>query len=59
MSTAPFEPVGMTAIQAMACGTPVITTAAGAERDAVVDMTTGLYATPGIRRNSPGGSGNC
>ena len=47
VSTAPFEPVGMTAIQAMACGTPVVTTAAGAERDAVVDMTTGLYARPG------------
>jgi D-inositol-3-phosphate glycosyltransferase len=47
VSTAPFEPVGMTAIQAMACGTPVITTAAGAERDAVVETTTGLYATPG------------
>jgi D-inositol-3-phosphate glycosyltransferase len=47
VSTAPFEPVGMTAIQAMACGTPVVTTAAGAERDAVVDMTTGLYAPSG------------
>ena len=47
VSAAPYEPVGMTAIAAMACGTPVVTTAAGAERDAVVDMTTGLYATAG------------
>jgi len=41
MSTS-YDPVGLTAIQAMACGTPVIASAAGAERDAVVDMTTGL-----------------
>ncbi|HTV99944.1 MAG TPA: glycosyltransferase [Streptosporangiaceae bacterium] len=55
VSTAAFEPVGMTAIQAMACGTPVVTTAAGAERDAVVDITTGLYAPPG----SPAGLAGC
>ena len=55
VSTAPFEPVGMMAIQAMACGTPVVTTAAGAERDAVVDMTTGLYAPSG----SPAGLAGC
>jgi D-inositol-3-phosphate glycosyltransferase len=47
VSSAPYEPVGMTAVQAMACGTPVVTTAAGAERDAVVDQTTGLYAPAG------------
>ena len=47
VSTAPYEPVGMTAIQAMACGTPVVAAAAGAERDAVVDMTTGLITPPG------------
>jgi D-inositol-3-phosphate glycosyltransferase len=47
VSTAPYEPVGMMAIQAMACGTPVVAAAAGAERDAVVDMTTGLVMPPG------------
>jgi len=47
VSTAPYEPVGMMALQAMACGTPVIATAAGAARDAVVDMTTGLLTPPG------------
>ena len=47
MSTTPYEPVGMLAIQAMACGTPVVTATAGAEPDAVVDMTTGLIAPPG------------
>jgi glycosyltransferase involved in cell wall biosynthesis len=47
VSTAPYEPVGMMALQAMACGTPVIATAGGAARDAVVDMTTGLLTPPG------------
>ncbi len=47
VSTAPYEPVGMTAIQAMACGTPVVAAGVGAERDAVVDMTTGLVTPPG------------
>jgi D-inositol-3-phosphate glycosyltransferase len=47
VSTAPYEPVGMMAIQAMACGTPVVVASAGAERDAVVDMTTGLVTLPG------------
>jgi glycosyltransferase involved in cell wall biosynthesis len=44
LSTARYEPVGMRALQAMACGTPVVACAAGAEQDAVVDMTTGLHA---------------
>jgi len=47
VSTASYEPVGMTAIQAMACGTPVVTCAAGAERDAVVDKITGILAPAG------------
>jgi len=47
VSTAPYEPVGLTAIQAMACGTPVVAAAPGAERDAVVDKTTGLILPPG------------
>jgi glycosyltransferase involved in cell wall biosynthesis len=47
VSTAAYEPVGLAALQAMACGTPVVACAAGAEQDAVVDMTTGLHAMPG------------
>ncbi len=46
VSMAPYEPVGMTALQAMACGTPVVAAAAGAEQDAVVDKTTGLILPP-------------
>jgi glycosyltransferase involved in cell wall biosynthesis len=42
VSSAVYEPLGMAALQAMACGTPVVTAAAGAERDAVIDATTGL-----------------
>jgi glycosyltransferase involved in cell wall biosynthesis len=45
VSTAAYEPVGIAALQAMACGTPVAAcAAAGAEHDAVVDMTTGVHA---------------
>jgi D-inositol-3-phosphate glycosyltransferase len=47
VSTAVYEPVGLTAIQAMACGTPVVACAAGAEQDAVIDMTTGVHLPPG------------
>jgi D-inositol-3-phosphate glycosyltransferase len=50
VSSAPYEPVGMTAIQAMACGTPVVAATAGAERDAVIDSTTGLLMPPGQPR---------
>lgn len=46
VSTSAYEPVGMLAVQAMASGTPVITSAVGAEQDAVVDMTTGLLTSP-------------
>jgi glycosyltransferase involved in cell wall biosynthesis len=46
VSTSAYEPLGMTAIQAMACGTPVVTSAVGAEQDAVVDLTTGLLTPP-------------
>ena len=37
----------MTVLQAMACGTPVVAAAAGAEQDAVVDKTTGLILPAG------------
>jgi glycosyltransferase involved in cell wall biosynthesis len=42
VSTAPYEPVGVVALEAMACGILVVATGAGAERDAVIDMTTGV-----------------
>lgn len=41
------EPLGVTTIRAMACGTPVIATAVGANTDAVVDGTTGVLLPPG------------
>lgn len=44
VSTAAYAPVGIAALQAMACGTPVVACAAGAEQEAVVDMTTGVHA---------------
>jgi D-inositol-3-phosphate glycosyltransferase len=46
VSTAPYEPAGLVAIEAMACGTPVVAATAGAERDAVIDSTTGLVVPP-------------
>lgn len=45
-----YEPVGVAAIQAMACGVPVVAAAAGAHNDAIVDGVTGLLVPP----DSPG-----
>lgn len=45
-----YEPSGMAAIRAMACGIPVVGAAAGAHNDAVVDGVTGLLVAP----ESPG-----
>jgi glycosyltransferase involved in cell wall biosynthesis len=42
VSAAPYDPTGLTALRAMACGTPVVGSAVGARRDAVIDGTTGL-----------------
>jgi D-inositol-3-phosphate glycosyltransferase len=42
-----YEPTGMIALDAMACGTPVITSAAGAPADAIEDGTTGILVPPG------------
>jgi glycosyltransferase involved in cell wall biosynthesis len=46
ISAASYEPSGTAAIQAMACGTPVIVPAAGGHADAVIDGTTGLLIEP-------------
>ena len=46
VSASPYEPTGLAAIQAMACGTPVIMSAVGGHRDAVIDGTTGLLVAP-------------
>jgi D-inositol-3-phosphate glycosyltransferase len=47
VDTAEYEPTGMISLNAMACGTPVVTTAAGAPADTIVDGTTGILAASG------------
>jgi D-inositol-3-phosphate glycosyltransferase len=47
VSAASYEPHGAITIAAMACGTPAAVTAVGANRDAVLDETTGLLVAPG------------
>jgi glycosyltransferase involved in cell wall biosynthesis len=42
-----YDPSGMTCVQAMACGVPVVASAIGGQLDAVVDGTTGLLVPPG------------
>jgi glycosyltransferase involved in cell wall biosynthesis len=46
VSASPYEPAGTAAIQAMACGTPVVVSAVGAHVDAVIDGVTGLLIAP-------------
>jgi glycosyltransferase involved in cell wall biosynthesis len=46
IGAAPYEPSGTAAVQAMACGTPVIVPAVGGHADAVIDGTTGLLIAP-------------
>jgi D-inositol-3-phosphate glycosyltransferase len=41
------DPAGTVALQAMACGTPVAASTAGAVGDAVIDGTTGFLVPPG------------
>ncbi|MGH3297234.1 MAG: glycosyltransferase, partial [Trebonia sp.] len=47
ISVTEYDPSGLTSIQAMACGTPVIASAVGGQVDAVVDGTTGILVPPG------------
>jgi glycosyltransferase involved in cell wall biosynthesis len=47
VSVSEYDPSGMVLVEAMACGTPVIASAAGGQVDAVVDGTTGIMVPPG------------
>jgi glycosyltransferase involved in cell wall biosynthesis len=47
ISVSDYDPSGLTALRAMACGTPVIASAVGSHVDAVVDGTTGILVPPG------------
>jgi glycosyltransferase involved in cell wall biosynthesis len=47
VSVGEYEPSAVTALQAMACGTPVIATPVGGQIDAVIDGTTGILVPPG------------
>jgi glycosyltransferase involved in cell wall biosynthesis len=47
VSISEYDPTGVLAIQAMACGTPVVASAVGGQVDAVVDGTTGILVPPG------------
>ena len=47
LSVSEYDPTGILAVQAMACGTPVIASAVGGQVDAVVDGTTGILVPPG------------
>ena len=41
-----YEPFGLTPLEAMACGVPVIASSVGAHLDSVIDGVTGLLVPP-------------
>jgi glycosyltransferase involved in cell wall biosynthesis len=47
LSTCAYEPSGVTSLEAMACGKPVVAPPTGGHVDAVVDGTTGIIIAPG------------
>jgi D-inositol-3-phosphate glycosyltransferase len=47
ISNTRYEPMGLTAIRAMACGVPVVATDVGTYSDAIIDGTTGMLVPPG------------
>jgi glycosyltransferase involved in cell wall biosynthesis len=46
VSATSYDPTGLAAIQAMSCGLPVVASAVGGQRDAVIDGVTGLLVEP-------------
>jgi glycosyltransferase involved in cell wall biosynthesis len=47
LSTCSYDPSGVTSLEAMACGRPVLAPPTGGHMDAVVDGTTGIIIPPG------------
>jgi glycosyltransferase involved in cell wall biosynthesis len=47
LSTCTYDPSGITSLEAMACGRPVLAPPTGGHVDAVVDGTTGIIIPPG------------
>ncbi len=46
VSATSYDPAGLAVIQAMSCGLPVVASAVGAQRDAIIDGITGLLVAP-------------
>ena len=46
VSATSYDPVGLAVVRAMSCGLPVVASAVGGQRDAVIDGITGLLVAP-------------